>query len=125
LEYSHYINDDLSIKADGNFYKSFIDEPIITNNSYNNKYNAFLHGGYCENRIKNYLADNSLKCLLISDSFSRSMTPYLSLCFMETRYLDPQSGRYTNSYFNYIDIYKPDLILVLFNGDAVWVNIPY
>ena len=125
LSYSHYENGNLTLTTGGDFYSTFIDESILHNASYNNKYNAFLFGGYVENKIVNYCADNELKCLLISDSFSRIMAPYLSLCFRETVYLDPQPERYTDSYAAYIDKYKPDVIVVLFNGQAVYADIPF
>ena len=124
LEYFHYINGNLALKTNGDFYTAFINESLLRDASYNNKYSVFLYDGYAENQIINHLADNTLKCLLISDSFSRSMAPYLSLCFKETRYLDPQDGRYTNSYIDYIDEYQPDIIIILFNGRSVYIDIP-
>ena len=61
----------------------------------------------------NWMAENELKVLLISHSYGRPFTQYLSLCFRETRYLDPQKGRYNDNCLKYIDEYGPDLVLVM------------
>jgi len=61
-------------------------------------------------------AGNNTKALLITDSFGRSMSQYLSLYFKELRYLDPQKGRYNDSYLKYIDQYKPEIVIVMNNS---------
>ena len=73
-----------------------------------------------ENIIVNEGCDDNSKLLLISDSFARSMVMYLCQAFHETRYLDPQEGRYNKSYIDYIEKtggasfkYKDS---ILFNG---------
>ena len=96
---------------------------LITDKEYNNKYSAYTFDGYIENRIYNMNADNELKVLLISDSFSRPMVTFFSLCFYETRYLDPQEGRYTDSYVEYIDEYQPDVVVMMFSGDGTFEKV--
>lgn len=43
------------------------------------------------------------------------MTQYLSLSFSEVRYLDPQDGRYNDNYLTYINDYKPDIVIVMYD----------
>ena len=39
----------------------------------------------------------------------------------ETRYLDPQEGRYNDSYIDYIDEYQPDVVVMMYTGAFVEV----
>ena len=90
---------------------------------YNNKYDSYGFAASVENRVNNYNADNNNKVLLIADSFARPMFTFFSLCFAETRYLDPQEGRYNDSFIEYIKQYKPDVIVMMFPGDGSFVEV--
>lgn len=105
-------------EAKGDYSAVFIDKEKLEDPKYNNKYNAITYEGYVENRITNTLPDNNLKVLLIADSFARPMVTYLASNFKETRYLDPQDGRYTDSYVDYIDQYEPDVVIMMFPGSG-------
>ena len=115
LSYKHLINDEIVFESNGNFKECFIDQAILNDKDYNNKYNVFLNGGYVENIICNSKQKNGSKLLIISDSFARPMTQYLSLAFEETRYLDPQMGRYNESLIRYIDDYNPDFVVIMYS----------
>ncbi len=115
IEYTHYMNGKIEKKKIGSFEKAFLDYEILDDPNYKNKYNACLFGGYVENVIINHYAASNTKALLITDSFGRSMSQYLSLYFKELRYLDPQKGRYNDSYLKYIDQYKPEIVIVMYN----------
>lgn len=117
LEYKHYINNEITLSKNGDFTNTFIDNSILENDDYYNKYNACLYGGYVENIVKNHNCKNSKKVLLISDSFARPMTMYLSMAFEEIHYLDPQEGRYNGSYINYIEEYRPDIVIMMYTGE--------
>lgn len=119
LTYEHFINGELDKKKEGDFLESFVDLSILNDVGYNNKYNACLNGGYVENIITNHQQPEGLKVLVISDSFARPMVQYMSLCFGETRYLDPQEGRYNDSYVEYIKDYNPDVVVVMYSGAYV------
>ena len=119
LTYEHFINGELDKKKEGDFLESFVDLSILNDAGYNNKYNACLNGGYVENIIINHQQPEGLKVLVISDSFARPMVQYMSLCFGETRYLDPQEGRYNDSYVEYIKDYNPDVVVVMYSGAYV------
>ncbi len=100
----------------GDFSESFIDFNILNDSDYYNKYNALLQGGWYENNIFNHQSKNNLKVLCISHSYGRALVPYLSMYFSETRYIDPQEGRYSSSVVEYIREYKPDIVLMMYNG---------
>lgn len=121
--YTQFKDHKPSWKASGSYEDVFIDWEKLEDTTYNNKYATMTFDGYIENRIINHIADNDLKVLLISDSFSRSMVTYLANDFKETRYLDPQEGRYTDSYIEYIDSYQPDVVIMMFAGDGTFQNI--
>ena len=116
IEYTHYMNGKIEKKKIGSFVKVFLDYEILDDPNYKNKYNACLFGGYVENVIINHYAGNNTKVLLVTDSFGRSMSQYLSLYFKELRYLDPQKGRYNDSYIKYMDRYKPEIVIVMYNS---------
>ena len=116
IEYTHYMNGKIEKKKIGSFEKAFLDYEILDDPNYKNKYNACLFGGYVENVIINHYAGNNTKVLLVTDSFGRSMSQYLSLYFKELRYLDPQKGRYNDSYIKYMDQYKPEIVIVMYNS---------
>lgn len=116
IEYTHYMNGKIEKKKIGTFEKAFLNYEILNDPNYKNKYNACLFGGYVENVILNHYAANNTKALLVTDSFGRSMSQYLSLYFKELRYLDPQKGRYNDSYIKYMDQYKPQIVIVMYNS---------
>ena len=113
---SHFIGGTLDATYEGTFAEAFISEDLLENPAYNNKYNAFLHGSYVESVIVNHRAPNDLKALFVSHSYGRPAAQYLSLFFAETRYLDPQEGRYNDSLTDYIEEYQPDVVIVMYDG---------
>lgn len=119
--YQHYIEHELVGEYKGDFWTAFIDEELLEDEGYYNKYNCFLHAGYYENIIINTKSNNDKKVLLITHSYGRPMAQYMSLFFSETRYLDPQEGRYNDNYLDYIREYKPDVVIVMYN-DRITVD---
>lgn len=119
LTYKHFINAELEKEKEGDFVEAFVDLAILDDPDYNNKYNACLNGGYVENIIVNHQKPDGLKALIVSDSFARPMVQYLSLCFGETRYLDPQESRYNDSYIQYIREFQPDVVVIMYSGAYV------
>lgn len=120
LRFESYRDTQLLLNKEGPFEEALIDWSLIENDSYYNKYNAFLYTSSVENRIVNQTADNNKKLLLISHSYGRSLAQYLSLCFNEVRHLDPQEGRYNDNYLAYIDTYEPDLVLMLTESEGLY-----
>lgn len=77
----------------------------------------------------NLLASNDLKILLVGDSFSEAVCPYLNISYGEVRYFYCQMlDQFT---VEYIEDYDPDVVICLyypeniFNQDGVAFNIPY
>lgn len=124
LTNQYYVASELQWLREGPFWDAIIQEELLNDDGYYNKYNAYMYGSSCESRITNELAQNDSRLLLISDSFGRQMVPYMSLCFAETAWLDPQAGRYTESYTSYIDEFQPDCVVILFNGRSCYIDIP-
>lgn len=116
--YQHYVDGKKQTDKVGSFKECFVDEKLLKDKDYNNKYNACIYGGYVENIIHNNNSKGK-KLLLISDSFARPMVPYLAASFSEIRYLDPQEGRYNDSYIEYIKEYQPDIVVLMYTGGFV------
>ena len=111
----------LQLEKTGDFYEALLDDRILLDADYNNKYSAFCNSGYIENRILNQNAPNHLKCLYISHSYGRPLTMYLSLNFEEVVNLDPQKGRFNGNYIRYIEEFQPDVVLIQseFEGEII------
>lgn len=123
--FKHLINHELDFRYDGDFWTVFIDQSLLDDKKYNNKYGALLHGAYVESIITNNNTTDEYKGLLISHSYGRPLSQYLSLNFSELRYLDPQEGRYNDDYLEYIQEYKPDVVILMYDsfiniGDGRW-----
>lgn len=58
-----------------------------------------------------------------ADSYARPMLAFMSLCFKEVRFLDPQEGRYNYSYVEYIDEYDPDIVIMMFPGEGYFEQV--
>lgn len=116
VSFKHYVDGECTIDKSGAFENAFVDKSLLEDQGYYNKYNACIYGGYVESVIENHLGGNGKKVLLISDSFARPMVMYFSLAFSETRYLDPQEGRYNESYVEYIEEFQPDVVVVMYTG---------
>lgn len=114
--FKHYINNELQFEYSGSFWESFIDQEMLEDSKYNNKYDANMHGAYVESRINNKMAQNNYKGLLITHSYGRAMAQYMCFDYGELRYLDPQKGRYNYNLIDYIREYQPDVVVLMFNG---------
>lgn len=113
--YKHLAKGIITKETEGNFSKAFLDFSILESN-YNNKYNSFLNGGTTENIIINKLITDGSKLLIIGDSFARPLTMYMSQNYSETRYVDPQKGRFDEDILDYISEYMPSNVVIVING---------
>lgn len=112
-------NQNLVQTKEGNFEEALMDWNLIMDDEYNNKYNAFSNQGSVENRFINHSSLNDKKVLLISHSYGRPLSMYLSLCFGELRNIDLQEGRFTGDICAYIEEYNPDLVIVMTECEGV------
>ncbi len=115
FDFTHRIGEQESAYS-GTFWETFINEDVLTDNRYYNKYDANLQGAYVESIIQNSMAQTEYKGLLISHSYARPLAPYMALNYRELRYLDPQVGRYNENYIDYIREFKPDVVVVMYDG---------
>lgn len=127
LTFRSYMNGELQFEYSGEFWETFIDQEKLEDKTYNNKYDANLHGAYVESIIYNHLAESDCKCLLVAHSYGRPLAQYMSLGFSELRYLDPQKGRYNEDLLEYIREYQPDVVIYMYNdivnvGDGNWTE---
>lgn len=109
----------------GDFWETFVDQELLENSSYNNKYDANMHGAYVESIINNNLSQNDYRGLLITHSYGRAMAQYMCFNYKELRYLDPQKDRYNENLIDYIRNYKPDIVIYMYDrivniGDGYW-----
>lgn len=112
----HYVEGKRQLKKSGDFKDVFVDWEVMDNPAYKNKYDAILSGAYVEVVIENHMAKNDRKCLLIGDSYGRPLAQYMSMGYKELRFLDPQRGRFNENLLDYINEYKPDVVVLMYNG---------
>jgi len=121
LFYAIDSNGELIKEKKGDWSTALMDHDILNDLNYDNKYNVFLNTSSVESIIVNKKKPNDLKLLLISHSYGRPLAQYLALDFAEVRVLDPQEGRFSGNYINYINEYNPDYVvfLVEFEGEII------
>lgn len=114
LIYHHY-GEKRPFDYSGDFWTTFVDQDALLDTTYNNKYQANMHGCYRESVIINNMAQDPYKCLLIAHSYGRNMAMYMALNYHEYRYLDPQPGAFNDNVIDYIRDYQPDVVIVMYN----------
>lgn len=115
FDFTHRIGDQKTAYS-GTFWEAFINEDVLKDDHYYNKYDANLQGAYVESIIQNPMAQTDYKGLLISHSYARPLAPYMALNYRQLRYLDPQVGRYNENYLDYIREFKPQVVVVMYDG---------
>lgn len=84
-------------------------------------YSGYCGGNHRLQIFKNHLENNGKKALFIRDSFSHVVTPYLALQFQELHVIDTR-GEDIELYdekvnwYEYLQTFKPDVVLVLYKG---------
>ena len=125
LTFQHYVNKELQFERSGDFWETFINQEMLEDNSYNNKYDVNMYGADVESIINNRMAENEYRCLLITHSYGRAMAQYMCFDYSELRYVDPQKGRFNENLIDYINEYQPDVVIYMYNGivnvgDGYW-----
>lgn len=103
--------------SEGPFFDSLVQRELLDDSRYLNKYASMLFGntaGY-EYILDNRLAGGDDRVLCITHSYGRSMCAYLSLFSRQTTMLDPQPGRYEESFLRYIRDHQPDYVVFAYN----------
>ena len=119
-KFKHIVGEEIVLEKEGEFK-----EALISNPADSDYYCSYLNNTYCEMVIKNELAPCDQRVLIIADSFGRPYSAFLSLYFQSIVSVDPQEGRFQKDIYQYIDEYKPDIVLMLifggeFNADKVF-----
>ena len=82
-----------------------------------NPYTYYAGGDYPFAQITNYYNPQGPRVLLIRDSFSCAITPYLALACSQLTTLDPRS--FTGDLLGTIDWVRPDVVVVLYSSGMV------
>ncbi|MDF2588846.1 MAG: hypothetical protein K0S41_2687 [Anaerocolumna sp.] len=113
--YEHVVGDESVLYKEGSFEEALISDALETEYT-PEYYSSYLNNSYCEMIIKNHNAYNEKKIFIIADSFGRPFSAFLSLYFSESVVVDTQKGRFKKDIYQYIDMYKPDIVITLFNS---------
>jgi hypothetical protein len=84
-------------------------------------YSVYTGGNYPLKIIKNKNSHNDKKVLLVSDSFSLVVTPFLSLAAKELHTIDLRYFKDT-SLFEYVKEVQPSIVIILYNPGALVDN---
>lgn len=76
-------------------------------------YQTYNYSDLAITHIHNILNTNDKKILIIKDSFGNTVAPFISLCFEYTDVIDLR--HFNGSLHSYIQINKPDYIIVIYN----------
>lgn len=115
----HITINNLGINKIGTYDETLIDWSKLEYGDYYNisPYTAYMYGDQPLIEIHNELVNNNKKILLIKDSFAEVISPFITL---ENEYLSILDLRYyNNSFKKYIEEYKPDIVIVMYNGSMI------
>jgi LmbE family N-acetylglucosaminyl deacetylase len=107
-----------NIDKQGTFDIFYRYEEINALNYYgSNPYAAYLYGDVPLLAIKNYLANDGKRILVIKDSFVNVVNPFLSLGVENLEALDIRY--FTGSLKTYIERNKPDIVIVMYSPGSL------
>lgn len=108
---------DANVDKIGAYAETLIEYRLIDKTDYYNldPYGAYLYGNKALIEVHNQLIQNDKKILIVRDSFSNVVIPFLAL---ETEYVSAIDLRYfTGSLKTYIKQYQPDMVIVMYTGN--------
>lgn len=110
---------DKDINKTGSYEETLIDWQQLKNIDFYKAwpYSSYMYGDKPLIEIKNEKVKNGKKILLVKDSYSEVVSPFLAL---ENEYLSIIDLRYFNgSLKNYISKFKPDIVITLYSGFTI------
>lgn len=110
---------DLNLNKIGSYEETLVDWSKVDKVDYYNisPYAAYAYGDKALIEIENKMIHNNKKILFIKDSFGEVVSPFLAL---ENEFLSIIDLRFFNgSLKTYINSYKPDVVIVMYNGDML------
>lgn len=96
---------------------------LETRDYYNNSpYETQLYGNQPLSKVENLRNPDGPKVLVLGDSFSLALVPYLSLAAKETALIDfrRDQGNFTGSIRTYIREMKPDIVLLAYEPGSAY-----
>lgn len=115
-----FSRDNGEVVCEGCFSDVFIDRDVLYSNNRltSNTYSTYLGRSFSQIRILNQKTTSisPKKILLIRDSFSDVLIPFISLGYAQVDALDLRS--FTGNLMDYIDECSPDIVLVVYNPGA-------
>lgn len=113
------INDDMGVDITGTFEEVMVDYNRLNKKDYykNICYDTLVYGNRPLTKIKNLDNGAGPKILLIRDSYSLAMAPYLALMVSELDLIDVRNtvGNFEGSVKTFIDVEKPDIVILMTN----------
>ncbi len=94
----------------GEFQDLVINKAALDNKDYRSRYTYDFVLDPSFGHFINNKCDNNIKVLVVSDSFSKAVAPYLEIGFKEVQIVNGEQG-YDK---NFIDEYDPDIVIVMF-----------
>ncbi len=113
------------ITKEGDFNITYYMPRLETKNHYEGagRFAVYNHGRRPLIKITNYDALNNKKLLLIYDSFSNAVIPFMALGIKNINAIDLR--QFDGSLINYIEQYRPDMVMILYViGNISRVNAP-
>lgn len=109
-----------AIDRTGDFETAFIESTNLKNDPFKvNTYAAYCDGDHYKEKISNKKAPNKRNILLIRDSFSGTLMPYLALYTKNITTLDLRSYKF-RSVYDYIRLHPEiDTVIVAYNPSSI------
>ncbi len=108
----------MNICKTGKFEDVIYNQETLKSKDYYNLscYESQLYGNQPLTKVTNKKNPNGQKILVLGDSFSLALVPYLSLTSRETDLIDfrRDQGNFTGSIRNFINTEKPDIVLLTY-----------
>ena len=112
---------DINVVGDFNI---FYDMQQMRLDYYNkNAYDSYSYSNKQYIYIKNLMADNNKKILVIKNSFANVVTPFLATQCRELEILDVR--QFTGSVRSFIKKHKPDIVIVLYHIGELIIKVNY
>ena len=114
---------DMSMDKTGDFSVIYDMSKVASKDYYNlSPYHAYSYGEHAVMRVINLLADNNKRVLLIRDSYSDVVIPFIAMGIRNLEAIDLRGM--TGSVRRYIEANKPELVIVMYSvgvaGGSVW-----
>lgn len=114
----HYVIPSKDIDKEGDFSITYDLEQVKEKNYYKkNPYAAYNYGDQPLIQIENRLKAEEKKILLVKDSFSDCVSSFLALGVKQVDVIDLR--HFKGSLRTYINLSKPDLMIVMYNPDNI------